>query len=108
MLSSIIMAVNAYNPENYVQFDEYMYCSTGSNPEIAFMKKEEFEKSLSSEAKQAIQDILDMPDSWFTNTVRDRGMSWYKVQKYMQENLNYRHKDTKKIKQEIKQWLQNQ
>lgn len=107
-MNAIMMAMNAYNAENYVQFDDFMCSSSGYNPEMALVNKDYFEKSLSSEAKKAIQDILEMPDSWFANSVRDRGMSWYKVQKYMQENLNYRHKDTQKIKKEIKRWLQTQ
>jgi len=108
MLSSFMMAVNAYNPENYVQFDEYMFCSNGSNPETALIQKDAFEKCLSEDAKKAIQDIMDMPENFFKNSVRERELGWSKVQKYMQTELHYRYKDTQKIKKEIKRWLKNQ
>lgn len=105
MLSSITMAMNAFNPDNYVPYEDNLFPRDNHNPETTLIHKDSFEKLLSPESKKAIDIINNMPESIFKNNMRQRNPAWYKIQEYMVKEYKYKWKDTDKVKKEITAWL---
>lgn len=105
MLNSIMMAMNAFDPDNYIPFDETLHRKDYKDPEATLIYKDSFEKLLSPKSQKAIDIIYNMPESIFKNNMRQRNPAWYKIQEYMVKEYKYKWKDTDKVKKEITAWL---
>ena len=106
MESALQSALYAYNAENYVPFDDSFQFNESKNPEKLLIQKDLFEKLLSEKTKQTVYLILSEPDE-MSSDIRDRGISWSRVKKYLHNYYGMTGKDFKKIQKEMKRWLKS-
>jgi hypothetical protein len=97
----LVAALNAYNADNYVPFDETTM-PHNIDAERMLIMKDSFEKKLSPEAQLTINLILtDMKDV----TVKRSGISWTQVKAFLKSNTNFNCRKIDKIRMEVKIWL---
>jgi hypothetical protein len=104
-MNNIIEAMNLWNPDNYVPFDDSLYPHKCKNPEEILIEKDE-KRELSPIAQKAIAIIFELPESVTSNKVyKTQSISWRKIQGYLTKEHDFTWKQTHKVKEEISQWL---
>ena len=99
---SVIAALNAYNLQNYVQFED-IHCVIEKNPEKVVIFKDSFEKMLSPEAKNVVYLIFDNPEKIYSgNSHTD--LSWTRIRTFLGKQRVARRK-IENIRKEIQEWL---
>jgi len=98
-----IAAMNAYNQENYVPFEEF-HSANFKNPENIAIEKDIFEKFLSPDAQTTVIVICNSPEL-FKTKIEDSPISWTQVRNYLRKTKGYKWRKIDKIRNEIIIWL---